>query len=156
MPAGLLFVPFFIEIDSTTGVYRVRLSRLASIQIFFFENEPIMKMRIGWWSWNYHLMKIKKKKYTEHLSRISRKNNSFSFQKSLNRIERIARSFHVRECYIMLDTMDMPLNGMLYPWFYLISRMTGKTVLINFWGENTVILRIENSASNILWRFLRS
>jgi len=56
----------------------------------------------------------------------------------------------------MLDTGDMPLNGILFPWFYLFSRRVNHDVLINFNNENTIKLKIENSIARMLWAYIKS
>jgi hypothetical protein len=88
----------------------------------------------------------------------SEKSNSnfFSSQKFFKKMRLILKSFKIKKCFITIDTGNMPLNGMLFPWIYLLSIYTKKTVMINFSEKNIIILQIENSIARMLWAYFKS
>lgn len=52
-----------------------------------------------------------------------------------------------------IDTGNMPLNGIMYPGFFWLSRLTGKTFEINFSDKNELILEIENNLAGLVKAF---
>ena len=159
IPVYLLFAPFFIEIDSDAGLFRIRFHLIASAGLRFSNESIFMKVKIGWWKKEYDLLKenIKtaQKSSLPDSNKATNKKN-ISLQRIWKMLKGIIRSFRVRKCYIMLDTGDMPLNGILFPWFYLFSRRVNHDVLINFNNENTIKLKIENSIARMLWAYIKS
>jgi len=156
--AYLLFAPFFLEIDSTTGLCRVRLHRLASAQLVLHDRSLFMKLKVAWWQKELDLLAPRKEKSpsTEAVIRTEKKKKQFQINKMLRKMKSVLKSFRIDKCYLTFDTGNMPLNGILYPSLYLLSQRTNKTVMINFWEENEIILQIENSVARMLWAYIRS
>jgi hypothetical protein len=153
----ILFAPFFLEIDTTNGLYIVRFHHLASIRFSSDECSLWLTLKIAFWKKQFDLlspppMKIESAKKKQR----KRKPGSIPTKRMLKRIKEVLRSFYLNKCYINLDTGSMPVNGILYPWFYLLGRHTGNTIMINFNGNNEIILQTENSLARMLWAYLRS
>jgi hypothetical protein len=154
-----LFAPIYIEMNSTAGLFRVRFHRIASSNFLIRNDSLFLNLKIGWWNKEFDLLKGKEK--ADRVKKITevqkaRRKKSIRFPSAWKKIKGIVRSFRIRECYITIDTGDMPLNGILYPWFYLFSKRIRKIVMINFQGENTVILQINNSLARMLWAYIKS
>lgn len=156
----LLFAPFFVEIDSDTGLFRLRFHVLASAWLIINTESIFLNLKIGWWKKEIDLLLRKeKKKYEPDMpfeNWLQAEKKSIPFHKTWKKIKAVVKSFRVTKCYIMIDTGNMPWNGILYPWFYLFSRRVNKNVMINFRGENTVILQIQNSLARMLWAYIKS
>jgi hypothetical protein len=153
----LLFAPFFVEIDSNNDLYCVRFHRLASASIFLDHTTIFLKLRIAWWRKNIKLSGSEHtKKKTRQVVKREAKKSTVSPHKILKKAKAIVKTFKVNECLIMIDTGNMPLNGILYPWLYFLSRYSGKTIMINFWNENQIKLQVENNAARIIMAYLKS
>ncbi len=153
----LLCAPFFIEVDSVNGFFRFRFHVLAYGSLELRDHSLFMKLKIAWWEKEFDLLQPagKKPKQIAGDKKAVKKKKSFHISHLPQRIIAVFKSFRVRTCYIMIDTGNMPANGILYPWFYLLSARINQTVLINFHGENEIILKIKNSAARTMWAFIR-
>lgn len=153
--AYLLFAPFFIEIDSAMDLYRFRFHRLASVCLLI-DDSLYVDVKFLWWSKKYDLLKRQYAK-TEKKVKIKKHPEKKTGHRNIrmNRIWKVIQSFRFNRCFITFDTSDMPLNGILYPWFYMLSWKTGKTIMVNFCGENKVQLEIENSIARMLWAYIK-
>jgi hypothetical protein len=155
---SLLFVGLYIDIDSTKNIYRIRFSNLISAQLVFPRQTIHLEIRIVLWKRNYDLMRIGKNKNKSSRDKADIENpvQKYSGEKVFRLMRALIISFKIRKCTIMIDTGNMPLNGILFPWFYLFSRRINKTVMINFTGNNSVILQLENSLARMLWAYFKS
>lgn len=149
----LLFSRFFIEIDTTTDLYRICFDRLTSVTFFFLADPLKAELRILGWKSTYDFKRTETKKIN---IKKKKPQTYFSQKSALGKITGIAHSFKVTRCFVTIDTGNMPLNGVLYPWFHLLSIRTGKNMAINFSGENIVILKAENSLARLLWAYIKS
>lgn len=157
----LLFAPILIEINSISGVCRMQFHRLAEFAISWRQEAPILKLTIAWWQKEMNLFSIRKTTAVEkvgpaHEERKPAGKSKRSLRMGLSKGIGIVKSFKVRECYISLDTGNMPLNGILYPWFYLLSYYFRKPIQINFYGEEVFIISIENNMARIALAYLKS
>lgn len=158
----LLFARFFIGIDSTTGFAGIRFSWLADANVVLNESVQVARVRIGWWKKEFDLFRQKtvERETVEPTDRrkIERKQAGAgrSTRRLVPKIKAVVRSFKINKCSISLDTGDMPLNGILFPWFYLLKWRTGREVSINFVGENKIILEAENTIARMLWAYIKS
>ena len=154
----LLFAPFFIEIDSRSGLYRVRFLGLASAGLVPKQGSIFINVRILWWQREFDLLaakpKTRKQPATKARKKKSKKGSPFLI--SWRQFRALVLSFRVGKCRIMIDTGDMPLNAILYPWSFMLSAQTGRILLINFHGENAVTLEIRNSLARMLWAFAKA
>jgi hypothetical protein len=158
-----LFASFFIEIDSYAGICRVRFQRLVSAGITMNEGSLFFYLEIAGWRKNIDLLKPGKKKYgpDELLEKIlTPTSKEKEVHRDLWKMWRkgigAIKSFRLRRCSVQIDTGDMCLNGILYPLFYFLTGYSGKTVMINFKGENEIILQLENSIARLLWAYIKS
>ncbi|TND01480.1 MAG: hypothetical protein FD123_4251 [Bacteroidetes bacterium] len=155
----LLLAPFFIIIDTNTGLFQFRFHRLADFRLVLNENEMMLYMRIAWWKKESDLLNPgeRKKRLPAPVKTKKRKRRKpVPFRKIMRMVIAVIRSFRVKQCYISIDTGNMPLNGILYPWFFLLSRRTGQNIMINFRGEETIVLRLQNSLGRIAWAMIKS
>ena len=151
-----ILAPFFIEIDSTRSLLRLRFHYLASAAITANKDSIFLRFRIAFLHKNIDLLKAHSNRKS---TSIAVKTNTTRTKKvvvpSAKQVISVLRSFRVQRCHISIDTGSMPLNGVSYPGLYCLSMMTGKHIMINFTGENIVILKIRNNIGNMLWAFLR-
>lgn len=157
----LLFAPIVIDIDSTTGWIAVRYGRMAAGALVLNEEELVVRVRALGWKKEYDLMALAgEEKKTKQVERARRpkadRRRKMDAGKMFRKIRGVLRSFRVERCEISIDTGNMPLNGVLYPWVYLLRLRSGKNISINFSGEETVILRVRNTVARMLWAFIKS
>lgn len=151
----LFVAPFYFEIDSRNGKLEFRLHKIAHAQIIILRDSIFLQYRIAWWEKEIDLLAPKKiKKQIPAHTKVAKKKRSFKLKHMPQRILAVLKSFSLKECYISIDTGNYPANGILYPWFYLLGAQTGKTIMINFWGENEIILTIKNSCARICKAFI--
>lgn len=159
----VLFARLFVAIDSSAGTASVRFSRLAEISLTFNETLQVVRLKIGWWHKEYNMLQTEKydelvqaSKSDNAKPRTKSDHNSIRLREIIPKIIGVVRSFKIRKCNISIDTGDMPLNGILFPWFYLLMLRTGRSIKINFVGENIIILEAENTIARMLWAYIKS
>jgi len=160
MAIYMLMAPFYLEIDSPRNIYRIRLHRIATAGIIETNNLLLAYIKILWWERQFAVADMfsstgnmsteKKEQKKEH--RKQRKTRKIPFGK----IRAMLNSFHIEQCYINADLGDMPVNGLMYPVAMYLSRITGRTITINFKGENVVILTIKNNCARMAWSYFKS
>lgn len=154
----LLFARLVIEINSIENLYRIRFERLASFGMTVHNDAINFELNIFWWKKKYSLdewlQSAKSAQVNKHNLKGRNKKTfaNFNFSKGI----KILRSFKIKKCFILFDTGNMPLNGILFPWFYLLSLNINKTFMINFWGENTIVMCLESSLARMLWAYIKS
>lgn len=148
----LLFAPFYLEINSRSGLFRVRFHWLVIARLYLNESSLILDLNIAGWQKQIDLLaerpplrKISKIEYREERKNIP-----------LKKIKSILKSFKINKFYLTLCFDTMPLNGILYPIFMWVSWKTGKVIEINFWNENEIILEIENNFFRIIRAYIKS
>jgi hypothetical protein len=132
----LLFARVLIEIDTTKEIYCLHYGWFFKIKLVIHDNSPIFRI---------HFFGVKKN--------ISIQKRRFM---TFRKLVAILKSFKLKKCHISIDTGNMPLNGILFPVFFLIGRYLKKPIGINFIGENSVILHLENTLARILWAYFKS
>lgn len=150
----LLWVPFHIEVNSDTGILRARFPLLAEAELFIDQYTLLFSWNILGLGSKADLLAAKQtaaapltvKKPARHGK------NGMSFSRAML----LLRTFSITRCEIAVDTGNMPLNGMLYPQFYLAGLIMRKNISINFHNENRVIIEVTNSFSRLLWAFIKS
>jgi hypothetical protein len=163
----LLFAPFYIEIDSRSGLCRLRMHRLASADIRFVNASLYLRIRILSWQKEYDLLALKPQSNREvkqtadkpaeaEKGKADKSETGFRYGFTWPRIRAMIGSFRISNCHVVIDTGDMPLNATLYPWFYMLGQEMGQTVMINFRGENEIALAVENNIARILWAWARA
>jgi hypothetical protein len=147
----LLFAPFYLEVNSTTDLCRIRFHKLATAGVIVDEMEVIIYLKVLWWK-----KKIKAfapvKRRTKSQTETGKKEMKMPFQK----IWRMIKSFKVREFYLSIDTGNMQANGILYPLFYWLGNELKADFKINFMNENVFIIETENNVARILRAYIKS
>lgn len=144
----LLFAPFYLEINSAEGLYRIRFHRLFSARLMVADTSLKVEFKIAGWSRQIDV--FTKTKQTKKRPPAKKKQPGISFKL----IVAVIKSFKVNKCYVSIDTGSMQLNGILYPGFYFLSRYVGKTIEINFLNRNEIILEIKNNLARIIRVFI--
>lgn len=157
----LLFIPFRIEADSETGEFRFRFHWLAEGRLVADETGIVLHVRVAWWRKTIDLLAPPKQQKRETGKKAAVKKSrpekrKASVTETLDLIRAVAKSFRIRHCFISIDTGNMPLNGALYPWFYLLGRYTGHPIRINFQGEEIIQLQVQNTLARILWALFKN
>ncbi len=159
IPAMVVYVlaaPIYVEIDSNLNIYRIRLHWLAIAGVIQTDNLWLAYIKILWWKRQFAFADMFS--YTGTMSteekehRKQKKTRKVPFSK----IRAMLNSFRIERCYINADLGDMPVNGLLYPVAMYLSRITGRTITINFRGENVVILTIKNNCARMAWSYFKS
>jgi hypothetical protein len=150
----LLVAPFYFEINSDSGLCRIRFHFLASARLRVIESSLILDLKIVGWQKHIDLFAVsdKKKKAVQKKIERRKKKSIMTFRK----IWALTKSFRINKCDLSFDSGDMPMNGLLFPLFQWLSILTGKNIRINFWNENKIILEIENNFARIGWAFIKS
>ncbi len=154
----LLFAKMHIEINSETEIYRIRFNKLLSISLKTVNASFKLEVKFLWWRKTIDTRRtnMNQKKYEETHIKYVREKKKIKLKANFKKTINIIKSFKINKCSILIDTGIMPLNGILYPWFYILSIRTKKNIMINFKGENVVILEIENSIARMLWAYIKS
>jgi hypothetical protein len=144
----LLFAPFYLEVNSNTGLLGIRLHRLASVQLKLTRGTIVAKAWVLGWNKEIDLLKpVTQAKRAKKAVLQAKGKKPFKLQ--AGKIKAVARSFKVNKCLVNIDTGDMQLNGLLYPVFYWIGRRAGKPITVNFLDKNEVVLEIENNIARM-------
>lgn len=154
----ILFAPIVIDVNSEEGIAGVRFGRLAEARLILNETVQAVRVRIAWWKKEFDLNRPPAKRVErEGAGRAARKpKKPVPVGRMLRKIKGVVQSFRLNTCAISVDTGDMALNGILFPWFYLLRLRTGKNISISFTGETVVILQAENSIARMLWAYIKS
>lgn len=143
----LLFAPFYLEINSITGVYGVRFHHLATARVMLKNSTPVLDLRIAGWKKEVDLAtKFFKKKKKRPVIKKEKTGPGISIAQVL----KLLKTFRINRFYLDLDTGNMPVNGLLYPAFYWAGRYLDKPVSINFYHRNEVVIEVENNFARIL------
>ena len=145
----LLGAPFYFEINSKENVCRIRFHKLATVRIYFTEKSLFLELRAMGCCKSMDLL-ISRKKQAKRDKTTAKSSLGISFPK----IRAIVRSFRLSECSVSLNTRDMALNGILFPWFLWIGRLIKKDIRINFYNETEIALVAKNNFYRILWAYV--
>ena len=150
----ILFLPFYVEINSEEAIYRVRLSPLFCLSIIPSSESFSIEVKILGLKKNINIFETKEQKVRKTKSSRSKvkKNSTIAWK----RIRSVLKSFVVKKCFITFDTGDAALNGILYPAVYLASFYSGKNITVNFEERNEVILTIKNSFARMVWAYIKN
>ncbi len=155
---GLLFARWFIEIDSTKDLYSIRFEKIASAGLTLHNDAIKFELKIFGWKkiYDFEKLLLSRTEKSAVKPELRKSKNRFKLKNPFQKFMNVMKSFKITHCNIKIDTGNMPLNGILFPCFYLFSIRTNKIIMINFWGENTVVLQLENSLARMLWAFFKS
>ena len=147
----VLFAPFYIEINSTTGLYRIRLHHLAAARLLLTDTSIIAELTVAGL-----------KRRTDLLAgtgAITRSGEGQVTKKrppniSLQTVKALINTFRINKCRILIDFGDNQVNGILYPLFYWMGRTAKQRIAINFQNRNEVIIEITNNLYRIISTFI--
>lgn len=148
----LLTAPFYLEINTTRNLYRVRFHHWASVRVYATQESVFMEVRLFGWTRSADLLARKSTARQRPAKSSAKKKSVLSFRKILA----VVRSFKIKRCYATIDTGDEALNGILYPLAYRVKRLLNQPVAINFTGRNEMVLQLENNFMRIILAYARS
>lgn len=151
----LFFAPFYIEVNSNTGILRLRMPHLASVSLHI-EDGIYIEAKLPGCTRRWVPGFYEKKNELHKTGKPVKQNKGALTGISPARLKALAGSFKINTCTISIDTGDMPWNGMLYPAFYWLSWYSGKRIAINFTGKNEIVLEIQNSLARMSRAFISS
>lgn len=152
----LFFAPFYLEIDSTKGLYRIRVHWLASMSIKSVGDILLIELKLAGFTKQVDVFSAKAEHVRKPAAVSEKKQRKRSPAIQWKKVKAVLFSFRINKCRIRFDSGDVQLNGILYPLFYWISSYSGKDVRINFTGENEVVLEIQNSLARMSWAYISS
>ncbi|HEV7231367.1 MAG TPA: hypothetical protein VGO45_08575, partial [Bacteroidia bacterium] len=147
----VFFAPFYLEVNTESGLYRMRFHRLTSVSLKLIDNVPIAEIRLAGWKKQIDLSAMSSPQTPKEKKAFAgnKKTRNIPWKK----IPGLFKGFQIRKCRVTIDTGDMQLNGMLYPLFYLIGFYGHRDISINFMNENTIILEIKSSLARMSWAY---
>jgi hypothetical protein len=141
--------PFYIELDSRVNKCVVRFNVLARARLYAGKESLFMDLQIIGWHKKIDLL-TRQVKRSEKKARARGRTSGASLQK----IGAVLKSFRLSNCHISVDTGDNALDGTLYPWLLLVSRLIGQDIRINFQNECKIVAVIENNFYRILKAYI--
>jgi hypothetical protein len=154
----LLFAPIFIEVNSISNLARIKFHQWLSATLIFNDQTVLLDLWIAGWRKQVDLLatntRERKSKSVMKPDKKKVKTRKRSFPVSL--FVAILRSFRIKKFFLTIDTGEVQLNGMLYPFFLYLGRKHNQNMSINFLNDNILILQIENKIARILWATIRT
>jgi len=144
----LTFAPFYLEINSSKNLYRIRFDGLAFANLIITVNSLKVDLWIAGWRKQFNLLTKPIREKQEEKSILSKRKNK-PFRITFQKAKVILESFKVNKFCLNVDSGNLQLNGLLYPCFYWLSKYTNKPISINFINKNEVILELENNIARI-------
>ncbi len=148
-----LFAPFFLEIDSTRNLWRIRIHRLASARLLVENNSFMIELMIAGWKKRIDISALKRNKEKPEAEK---KRKSDRPKITISKVISVIRSFKVNACYVNLSFEDVLLNAWLFPVFSELRRYSGKQFYINFKDVNMVKIEIENNMARMIWAWFKN
>jgi hypothetical protein len=148
----LFFAPLFLEINNLTGLYRLRLHYFGSLNFILKNESIIIEVKILCWKKYVDLLEVNFFTSKKTCKSLRKKSANISFKK----IKAIFKSFKINEFEMSICFADMPINGILYPVFYLLGFYFKKKIAINFIEENKIIIEVENNLARMSWAYFSS
>jgi len=149
--AYLLLVPFFLEVDTTAGIFSFKIYGLAGCKLFVSDNSLFLDINISAWHKKVDLFAPKRQKKNLK-KKAPGKKRKIKFGKILG----VIKSFKIDKLRLILDSGNEQLNGILFPAFELASHQLRRTIKINFLDRNELELIIENNLARMVWAYLKS
>jgi len=150
-----LFAPFYLEIDSTKGLFRLRFHYIISARILLENSSLILEIKSPIWNKRIDLLAQNERKKTIPKKKVlEKKKDRKSFKIKFSKIKAMLRTFKVNTFFVNFDSNDVLLNAKLFPVFLGLRIYTGKELHINFIGENEIKIEIENNLARIIWAFI--
>lgn len=126
----VFFAPFYLEIDSVSGFFRVRFHTVASVDLKIVDYSFILHINVLGWTKEIDVLKIKrtsKDKKPKEKKVDKKKDTKNSWMKvTPTKIIAVLKSFKINKCDVLIDSGDVQLNGILYPIFYMAGYYSKK------------------------------
>lgn len=148
----LLLAPFYFEVNSRDSRCGVRFHRLASARIRLSEASIFLELQVVAWHTTMDLLGGKERKTTKENAPKNKKSIRFP----VNKVLAVIQSFKISQCHIVINTGDMALNGILFPWLFWVSRTMKKDIRINFNNESEIVFVVENNFYRVLRAYVFS
>lgn len=145
----LLWAPVVLFIDTASNKYQLRYGALAKASL---ESDPVelIRLRISIFFLRFNTYPLRWKKGAKKTDK--RKTRRKSRRMSFRQLNKLLRSFRVRQFLLQLDTGDYVLNAKLIP-LAVAAQVAGAKVMVNFQNSNRFVLKLENRAFDILKSF---
>ncbi len=159
--AVLLYVftaPLYLEVNTYTGLFQLRFHQLVSARLTLEDGKLLLRLYFWRWQKDIDLLapgeekKIVEQKTEQPVNTEKKRRYQIPFRK----VWAAVKSIRINKLYCTFDTGDMPTNGLLYPVAATLSTQLGKTIVVNFLGENELILELELRIYRLVWAFLRA
>ncbi|WP_243472712.1 hypothetical protein [Winogradskyella sp. MH6] len=147
----LLLMPMILVIDTNNEQYYIQLKGLARADVIKDDKEIfIIRLKLFFLKFYIHPLKAKKEKKSETSKaiKVDKKTKKLSFRTVI----RIIKSFKVTQFYMNIDTGDCIANSKLYPVFSFLNYQFGG-FHVNYKGQNTLVLAVENRPIRIIKSF---
>jgi hypothetical protein len=144
----LLFAPFYLEINTRNLLFRLRFHRIGTARLNFRDNSLLLHWSVLGMGKEIDLLAVRKEGTKK------RSQQSKTSIPPRHKILAVLESFKLNKFSLQLDTGDMALNGLLFPWFMGAGCMIHRKVGINFADRNELILEIENNALRMVRAYL--
>lgn len=152
----LMTAPVVFEVDSERDLYRVRFHRIASAGMRMTGSSLFVDINVFGWKKPIDLFQPGTRTDKTLNAQRQRVRKNVRRRIPFRKVLAIIRSFKINKCRVIIDTGDMPVNGMLFPVCYWVSKASGRKVEVSFTGENVILLEIQNSMARMLSAYVRS
>jgi hypothetical protein len=155
----VLFAPFYLEIDSTKGLFRLRFHLVMSARVLMENSSLILEIKSPIWNKQVDLLAQNESK-TKPIPKeniLEKKRNKKGKRVSkitFSKIKAILHTFKINTFYVNLDFDDVLLNAKLFPVFLGLKLYSGKELNVNFIGENKIKIEIENNMARVILAFI--
>ncbi len=154
----IFFAPFYLELDSTRSLYRLRFHHLAWVRFKMIDDSLFMQFKILGWTKQLDILKEGRKVEQKKSSAIQKTKKIKRAPATIpwKRIRNVLASFRINRCQISIDLGDVQANAFVYPLAYWISVKSKKNIAINFIGKNELVFEIQNSLARMSWAYISS
>ena len=148
----ILLFPLIIEIDTNSGLYRLRLPGIARFQVVF-SYEELIEFRIGVFFFRFRFNPFRSKKKEKDKKKdkkaVKKKMDLSAFLSGSRLAPRILRSFRVRRLWLEMDSGDVISNAFLFPAAYALQQENIR-ISINNESRNSLHLIVQNRLIRIV------
>ena len=146
---GILFVPFYFEIDSIQNSVILRYNHILYLSLIFIGNYPVMKLTIGGWSRHFKVLQFQPQKNKDQVPQHT-KRRRLSFHK----LRSLLKTFTITKFKLHFDLANNEWNGLLFPLCLWIAYRYQLDLRVNFKQENVFQIQLKNNMAHLLWAYL--
>lgn len=149
----LAVAPFYLEIDSTCNLYRVRFHHIAYVGLGVCDDTPVFYLGILGWQRQVAITAMLGKSKPAAARKKEKKNavRPVPFRK----IWGVIKSFRVIQCNINIDFGAVMTDAMMIA-IINANPVIARNIRVNFLHQNSVRLRIKNNIASMAWSYIRS